>query len=57
MIEKLEQIWKEVNSIRKISEQPFEYIPFEIEDVMEDMVLIGIDKEDRKMVLLKDKRV
>ena len=46
MIEKLDQIWKEVNSIRKISDQPFEYIPFAIEDVMQDMVLIGIDKEE-----------
>ncbi len=56
MIEKLEQIWKEVNSIRKISDQPFEYIPYIVEDVIQDMVLIGIDKEGRKMVLLKDKR-
>ena len=57
MIERLEKIWQEVNSIRKISDQPFEYIPFNLEGIVKDMVLIGIDKEGRKMVLLKDKRV
>ena len=48
MIERLEKIWQEVNSIRKISDQPFEYIPFNLEGIVKDMVLIGIDKEEER---------
>ena len=45
MIERLEKIWQEVNSIRKISDQPFEYIPFNLEGIVKvSVVATGINQ-------------
>ena len=57
MIEKIEEIWEKIDQIRKFSDEPFEYDSIELDGIKEGSVLIGIDKEGRRGILLKDKSV
>ena len=57
MIEKIEEIWEKIDQIRKFSDEPFEYDSIVLDGLKEGSVLIGIDKEGRRGILLKDKSV